>query len=116
MLKYIDVTRAAPSSNEMQGYFDIVYLDTVVTGILQSLEDASGQLLTYKNHSGDILVPFEGLKPFCEQRFGALESLPMDKWIIKAEQVGLDSLVAAALRRMLDGKVTARFPKLVKSN
>jgi hybrid polyketide synthase/nonribosomal peptide synthetase ACE1 len=116
MLKYIDITRASPSSNSLQGYFDVVYLDTVVNGVVQSLEGAPGQLLDYKHHSGDILVPFEELGTFCEQRFGALESLSMDKWIAKAEQAGLNGLVAAALRRMLDGEVTVRFPKLVKSN
>jgi hybrid polyketide synthase/nonribosomal peptide synthetase ACE1 len=116
MLKYIDITRAAPTSNSLQGYFDVVYLDTVVDGIIQSMEDAPGQLLNYKHHSGDILIPFEELSTFCEQRFGALKSLPMDKWIAMAEQAGLNSLVAAALRRMLDGAVTVRFPKLVKSN
>jgi hybrid polyketide synthase/nonribosomal peptide synthetase ACE1 len=59
MLKYIEITRAVPKSDILQGYFDIVYLDTVVDGIFQSLGDVSGQLLTYKNHSGDILVQFE---------------------------------------------------------
>ncbi|KAF2185492.1 polyketide synthetase [Zopfia rhizophila CBS 207.26] len=117
LLEYIKITRTVPESDSLKGYFDVVYLSTVVDRIVKALSRETTSRTTYVNHSGDMQFPFCRLRSILVEREGwkDLQTMDMESWITKAEAAGMNALIAGVLRKMVARGESVRFPKLIKS-
>jgi len=117
LLKYMEMTTAVPKFDQIQGFFDVVNLSTVVSRIIACLDRDVEQVTTnYVNHSGDVQVPFESLREFMSERTSKeFVTLDMDAWILMAEEMGMSSLVAAVLSKMMNSTKEILFPRLLRS-
>jgi hypothetical protein len=114
LLKYVKQTREVPQSSKLQGFFDMVYLDTVVDRVIRSLSCVSEDSISYVNHSGDVMVPFTDLAGYFERENGGkFTSCTMDEWVAKAEAAGMNPLIAEVSKHVEEGP-PVRYPKFSK--
>ena len=117
LLKYSRMMRATPHSSLWGGYFDFISVGRAVSEILTHVyNDNSASLgspLTYVFESSELEIPVSDMRSVLEREEGeAFDQLPVREWVKKAEEAGLNPMVAAYINSVAD--VPMVFPRLVK--
>lgn len=114
LLKYVKQTREVPQLAKLQGFFDMVCLDTVVGRVIRSLSCVAEDSMSYVNHSGDVMVPFTDFAGYLERENGGkFTSCTMDEWVASAEAAGMNALVAGVFKHIEEGP-PVMYPKFSK--
>lgn len=113
--KYVKETKVIPDTSKWSGGFDFVSVQSVGRDVVaQVLENAvpAGEI-RYTFQSGEVEIGGNEMQSIMELGTGtSFEVLPFAQWLERAEQAGLNHLLALYLRRAAGGQVL--IPKLVK--
>ena len=115
LLKYSKILRAVPFSANLKGSLDLVYPENVSRNIVRdvlAVENPEG--IHYRNHTGDVDLPIDGMKEHLEKNSGeSYDRLPIRQWASLAESKGLHSALAALFGNVDDVGVLS-FPEFIK--
>lgn len=112
--KFVQATKAIPDTREWDGRFDFVSVQSVGRDVVREVLDnaALAGETRYTFQSGEIEISGDEMQSIMELGTGAsFEVLPFAQWVERAEQAGLDHLLALYLRRAAEGQLL--IPKLL---
>lgn len=132
LLHYSRQLRAVPTSPNLSGMVDIVSVDTVAAGIVRRValrhhapadqQPHTVGVVRYIHQSGDLEIPLTRFKEFLEKETVTAAGVhvpfavfPALTWAVRAEDAGLNPLVAAFFKNV-DHLGLVTFPRLLKGN
>ncbi|SPO07536.1 related to polyketide synthase [Cephalotrichum gorgonifer] len=113
--KYVQETKTIPDTTEWNGGFDFVSVQSVGRDIVREVLDnaVAGGEVRYSFQSGEIEIGGDEMKSIMELGTGtSFDVLPFAQWVERAEQAGLNHLLALYLKRAAEGQLL--IPKLLK--
>lgn len=123
LFRFVERVGAVPESPAWKGYFDLISVHSVaaaivksVTAVLPAQQRQSG--IRYQYEAGEILYPLSTMADMMQSARGdfAVGTLPLDQWVERAEEKGLNPLLAAYLKSAAAKDSRLAFPKLVKGS
>lgn len=129
LFRFVERVGAVPESPAWKGYFDLISVHSVAAAIVASvvgtaLAPAEQQQqqehpgVRYQYEAGEILYPLSTMADMMQAGQGefAVGTLPLDQWVERAEEKGLNPLLAAYLRTAAAKNSRLAFPKLIKGS
>ncbi|SPO01909.1 related to polyketide synthase [Cephalotrichum gorgonifer] len=119
VLRYSRKLKAVPVSENLYGTLDFISVKNASGNIIRDVLSNEARVdrgVAYVHQAGDLQIPLRGMKEYLERENGGVEEyeeLPIKDWAAKAEQEGLDSMVATLVGNV-ENLGTLMFPKLVK--
>ncbi|KAL4795761.1 putative hybrid NRPS/PKS enzyme [Aspergillus venezuelensis] len=100
VLRYSKIMFAVPRTELIRGYFDFISVDRAATEIVQGVvagNDAEG--IHYQYQSGEVQIHSDRIQQALEQQTGeTFTALDMEEWVMRAELLGMDSMVGHLLK------------------
>ena len=116
LIFYMNKLTAVPKLNHVTGFLDLVYAQTVSTGIVAQVlkgmpSDASKVL--YLHHMGDVLLPLARLQEVGDGSGREFRQLQREEWTAEAVEAGMHPAVVVLLE-MMDAPGLKGPPRFVK--
>jgi hypothetical protein len=112
--------KVVPIFSSWEGYLDFVTVDYTASGIIRAIIDSLGpetSSVKFLHHSGQVQVPLAKVRAHMEKQEGIVfRELPLAQWIKLAEDSGLDTLVAAYLRRLEVDHTKIILPRITQQS
>jgi hypothetical protein len=107
-------------SASWNGDFDFISVHSAAATILQAVRakyaGADVAAITYSYQAGEMVYLLQLVRELTDGGTGLpVKSVPMGKWVEKAEQRGFNSMLAACLRSVTEGGILLAFPRLVQA-
>ncbi|OOF97571.1 hypothetical protein ASPCADRAFT_129251 [Aspergillus carbonarius ITEM 5010] len=105
---------AVPMTPSLRGYVDFVRPETVTERVVRALMDpCRSEGVVYVHESGDVEVEVCHIARYLsEEMREPIREVELDEWVSRAQEVGLDSAMAAVFRG-LGEEDALNFPKLL---
>ncbi|KAK1839826.1 polyketide synthase peptide synthetase [Colletotrichum chrysophilum] len=119
VVRFARQLRAVPTSARWRGNLDFVSLEATATGIMDVVLEAAREDreegLAFLHHSGEVVIPVEGLREHLEKEDGVVyKELALSEWTDLAVEDGLNVLIAAYLAAIDEIGLDVVFQDLVK--
>ncbi|KAK4164415.1 hypothetical protein QBC43DRAFT_353361 [Cladorrhinum sp. PSN259] len=122
VVRFAKKLRAVPVSGRWEGSLDFVSVESVGAGVVDivvagSIDDdsAATKRTTFVHHSGDVIIPIEGLRKHLENEDGyEYREIGLGDWVEMAVAEGMNLLVAAYLAAVDEMDLDITFQSFVK--
>ncbi|CAG8923339.1 unnamed protein product [Penicillium salamii] len=120
VMRYAKETQKLPDSSSWTGVFDLISVESAASQILRAVYESSvpmsrGSGVTYCYESGEMEIGRDEIIPLLESGTGfEFQVVPLEDWVVAAENAGMSQLLGEYLRRSSDGQVL--LPRLLKGN
>ena len=113
LFKYSKQMQAIPRSKYIQGWIDLVSLDSAASKIVKVVRRGIQDLdVQYIYESGEVQVKSEDMKKSMEEQTGEdIKELTIEEWVRRAEVLGMNSMVGAFLLDMQDQPLLMTKPE-----
>jgi len=111
VIQYSVLSRSVPDIPYAHGFFDFRPVDEVAVEIASYAPARAG--IAFHHHSSGVKVPFSHLATRMEKLHdGKFATVPIEEWIQKAADLGLNDLIVSYLRANIVGHTDLNFPYL----
>jgi hypothetical protein len=120
LFKHVELLEAVPESASWNGGFDFISVHSAAATILQAVRaqyaGTDVAVITYSYQAGEMVYLLQLVRELADGGAGLLvKSVPMGKWVEKAEQRGFNLILAACLWSVTEGGISLAFPRLVQA-
>ncbi|KAI9927011.1 hypothetical protein MW887_003392 [Aspergillus wentii] len=121
MLAYSQRVLAVPMAPGLRGTVDLVHPTTVTNKVTQAVmghnHESESNGVTYIHESGDLEIGITEFKEYLMEKTGSavIDQVSLDKWILRAEKIGLSASMAAVFKGLGNAEGSMNFPRLLRN-